>query len=109
MVYQIPARRSSWLDSMGTGAVQRKAAMGVVQRAACEAQTIGQRIRRARLAQGMYQYQLADRAGTCQSVIKNLERDERMTNMYTFIEIARALNQSLDYLVYGTHSNQQGV
>lgn len=108
MVYKIQAYRSPWLESMGTGAVQRKADMGVVQRTTCEAQTIGQRIKRARLAQGMYQYQLADRAGTCQSVIKNLERDERMTNMYTFIEIARVLGQSLDYLVYGTHHNQQG-
>ena len=93
---------------MGTGAIQRKAAMGVVQRTACEAQTIGQRIRRARLAQGMYQYQLAHLAGTCQSTVNHLEHDERMTNMYTFIEIARALNQSLDYLVYGTYSNHQG-
>lgn len=84
--------------------------MGMVQRTKSEAtETIGERVRRIRLTQGMYQYQLAHLAGTCQSVINHLEHNERMTNMYTFIEIARVLNQSLDYLVYGTHSNQQGV
>jgi DNA-binding XRE family transcriptional regulator len=64
-------------------------------------ETIGQRVRRLRTSKGMYQKQLAERAGVCQSVVAKLELDRRGCHFFNMIELARVLGVSLDYIAYG--------
>lgn len=45
---------------------------------------------------------LAQRAHTNHTTVTTLELGRTNANMWTFIEIARVLGVSLDYLVYGT-------
>lgn len=64
-------------------------------------ETIGQRVRRLRKSAGMYQWQLAQKIHCAPVTITHLEGDKHGANMFTFIDIARALGVSLDYLAYG--------
>lgn len=65
-------------------------------------ETIGQRIRRIRMAQGMRIIDLAEKVQATHTTINLLENGKKGTNMFTFIEVARALGVSLDHLAYGT-------
>lgn len=64
-------------------------------------ETIGQRIRRARLARGLKIYELARLIRISASSLGHLELGNHNTNMYTFIDIAKQLGVSLDYLAFG--------
>lgn len=64
-------------------------------------ESIGQRVRRLRLERGMRIIDLADRTRSNKGTIGQFERGEYSTNMFTFIEVAKVLDVSLDYLAYG--------
>ena len=65
-------------------------------------ESIGARIRRLRKERGLRIVDLAKLVHSNETTIQQLERGTHATNMFTFIEIARALGVSLDYLAYGT-------
>jgi transcriptional regulator with XRE-family HTH domain len=64
-------------------------------------ETIGERIRRARKEQGLVIDELARRTHSNHTTITHLENGTKGTNMFTFIEVARVLGVSLDYLAFG--------
>ncbi len=65
-------------------------------------ETIGQRVRAARVAATLSQAQLAQRVGVAQAAISRIERDEtRDPGVLIVAGIARALDLSLDELVEG--------
>lgn len=64
-------------------------------------ETIGQRVRRLRIERGMLIRDVAERARSNETTIQALETGKLATNMFTFIEIARVLDVSLDYLAHG--------
>lgn len=68
-------------------------------------ETIGQRIRRLRISAGLLQRDLAEKARCSSTSVGYVERDMVEVGIYTFIEIARTLGVTLDYLAYGTHSD----
>jgi len=62
--------------------------------------TIGQRVHAARLAAGLSQGQLAQRAGVAQAAISRIERGEtREPGVLIMAGIARALDTSIDDLI----------
>jgi transcriptional regulator with XRE-family HTH domain len=69
--------------------------------ATLDKETIGQRVRRLRRERGMRARDLAKKVNSNQTSILHMENGVRATNMFTFIEVARVLNVSLDYLAYG--------
>lgn len=60
---------------------------------------IGKRIRARRTELGLYQEQLAARAGVAQADISEWELGKRMPNVLNSRALARALDVSLDELV----------
>jgi transcriptional regulator with XRE-family HTH domain len=67
-------------------------------------ESIGQRIRRLRNDAGLLQRELAVKAHCTGHTIQRIEADEGGCNMFTFIELGRALNVSLDYLASGVQN-----
>jgi transcriptional regulator with XRE-family HTH domain len=62
--------------------------------------TIGQRVHAARIAAGLSQGQLAERAGVAQAAISRIERGEtREPGVLIMAGIARALELTIDELV----------
>ena len=62
--------------------------------------TIGQRVHAARVAAGLSQGQLAERAGVAQAAISRIERGEtREPGVLIMAGIARALDTSIEELV----------
>ena len=61
----------------------------------------GERIRRERVAIGMSRRQLAELIGVSEKTVVSIETGEHGTTIYRMIEIADALNTSLDYLLRG--------
>lgn len=53
---------------------------------------IGENVRRARLARGLTQEQLAERSGFSQQYISELEHGKRNPTIVSIYEIAQALN-----------------
>jgi transcriptional regulator with XRE-family HTH domain len=64
-------------------------------------ETIGQRIRRLRESSKLSAQQLADSVNVSKSMIYHLEQDRHAPSLFTFMDIARALKVSLDYLAFG--------
>ena len=65
-------------------------------------ETIGNRIKQARLEKGMTQQELADACGyEHRSTISKIERDAHDTTLPTIEKIAKALDVDPDYLVFG--------
>lgn len=62
---------------------------------------IGERIREYRKRCGLTQTALAERAGVEPSNISHIERAATKVSLPTLLQIANALNTSLDELVYG--------
>jgi transcriptional regulator with XRE-family HTH domain len=66
-------------------------------------ESIGARVRRVRLAKGIGLRELALKIHTSTAVIWALETGKRSTNMFTLIDVAKALGVSIDYLAYGSN------
>ena len=63
---------------------------------------LGKRVQAARLAAGLSQGQLAERAGTAQAAISRIERGEtHEPGVFIMAGIARALDTTMDELVSG--------
>jgi DNA-binding XRE family transcriptional regulator len=67
-------------------------------------ESIGQRVRRLRNDAGLLQRELADKIHCTHTTVRRIEADLGGCNMFTFIEIGRALNVSLDYLATGVQN-----
>jgi transcriptional regulator with XRE-family HTH domain len=67
--------------------------------------TIGARIRAARLAKGLRLVDLAEILRLQSETIRRVECDKGGCNMFTFIEIGRVLNVSLEYLAHGNETD----
>ena len=63
--------------------------------------TVGSRIRRRREALGWIQEELATKAKISKSFLSDLENGKRNVGADKLLDIARALNLSLDYLMTG--------
>ncbi len=63
--------------------------------------TVGDRIRRRRTELGWTQDQLAQKAGISKSFLSDLENSKRSVSADNLLDIARALNLTLDYLMTG--------
>jgi len=67
-------------------------------------ESIGQRVRRLRVQASIEKVELARRVKVNEGTIYNMERGKGV-NMFTFIDVARALGVSLDYLASGKPPN----
>lgn len=70
--------------------------------------TVGQRVRQHRRELGMSQDALAQRAGISKSFLSDLETGKRSLGAETLLDLARAMDLSLDYLMTGEESSNQG-
>ena len=61
--------------------------------------SIGKRIRKARMAKCLKQEELAEKCGLSVSYIGMIERGEKIPKLETFIEIANSLEVSADMLL----------
>jgi len=64
-------------------------------------ETFGSRVKKARNKKGLMQHELAELSGITQVTISGIELDQRGTQLYTAIQIAAALDVSLDWLATG--------
>lgn len=64
-----------------------------------EKAALGQRIREARQAKGYTRHVLAERAGTGEVYLGEIERGLKMPSLNSFIKIIEALEISADYLL----------
>lgn len=65
-------------------------------------ETIGERVKRLRDAQGLTQNELARLAGIAQSTISGIEKGERQIQPSSLIELAHILRTEAYYLKYGS-------
>ncbi len=63
---------------------------------------IGQRIKTLRKSKGITQEQLSETINVSPHYIYEIERGLKQMSLETFISVARALNASADYLLFGT-------
>ena len=68
--------------------------------------SVGERIKERRLEIGWTQDQLCTKAGLSKSFLSELENGKRSVSAANLLDIARALNVSLDYLMTGKASNE---
>lgn len=68
---------------------------------------VGERIKQRRLEVGWTQDQLCQKAGISKGFLSDLENDKRSVSADNLLDIARALNVSLDFLMTGKASKQQ--
>lgn len=68
--------------------------------------TVGQRVRQRRRELGMSQDALAQRAGISKSFLSDLETGKRSLGAETLLDLARAMDLSLDYLMTGRESGR---
>ena len=61
--------------------------------------SIGKRIRKARMAKSLKQEELAEKCGLSVTYIGMIERGEKIPKLETFIEIANSLDVSADILL----------
>ena len=61
--------------------------------------SIGEKIKKARIAAGMSQEQLADLCGISLSFLGHIERGSRKMSLETFVTICSKLELSCDYLL----------
>jgi transcriptional regulator with XRE-family HTH domain len=69
--------------------------------------TVGQRVKQRRRELGMSQDALAKRAGISKSFLSDLETGKRSLGAETLLDLARAMDLSLDYLMTGNESSSQ--
>ena len=65
---------------------------------------LGKRVRQQRIAQGLTQEQLAEKAGISFAFVGHIERGTRKLSVATLFALAQALNCSADYLLDITHA-----
>ena len=70
---------------------------------------VGERIRKRRVEIGWTQDQLCQKAGISKGFLSDLENDKRSVSAENLLELARAMNVSLDYLMTGKASQEQPV
>lgn len=70
--------------------------------------TVGERIRSRREVLGWKQDELASKAGISKSFLSDLENGKRKVGADKLLDIARALNLSLDYLMTGEDAENTG-
>lgn len=68
--------------------------------------SVGERIKERRLDIGWTQDQLCTKAGLSKSFLSELENGKRSVSAANLLDIARALNVSLDYLMTGKASKE---
>jgi transcriptional regulator with XRE-family HTH domain len=66
--------------------------------------TIGERIKNRRLELGLSQDTLAQQAGISKSFLSDLETGKRSIGAETLLDLGRAMNVSLDFLMSGEES-----
>lgn len=71
-------------------------------------ETIGERIRRVRKLRGISASELARRVRVTADTVLHMEKGNHSCNMFTFIDIAKQLNVSLDYLAFGGNYGNYG-
>lgn len=64
-------------------------------------ETFGQNVRHIRMARGLSQEELADKAGLHRTYIGSIERGERNVSLNNIVVIAQALHTSLTELFRG--------
>lgn len=69
--------------------------------------SVGERIKERRLDIGWTQDQLCTKAGLSNSFLSELENGKRSVSAANLLDIARALNVSLDFLMTGKASKEQ--
>lgn len=62
---------------------------------------LGGRVRALRQRQGISQYKLAERLGTNQASISNIERGVRSVTIHQLVKLAKALHASTDDILLG--------
>lgn len=70
--------------------------------------TVGQRVRQRRNELGLKQEELALKAGISKSFLSDLENGKRSIGAETLLDLGRAMGVSLDYLMTGESSDQEG-
>lgn len=68
---------------------------------------VGERIKQRRLEIGWTQDHLCQKAGISKGFLSDLENDKRSVSAENLLEIARAMNVSLDYLMTGKASQKK--
>jgi transcriptional regulator with XRE-family HTH domain len=69
--------------------------------------TVGERIKARRAELGWTQDQLAEKAGISKSFVSDLETGKRSIGADTLLDVGRAMNVSLDFLMTGKQSGEQ--
>jgi transcriptional regulator with XRE-family HTH domain len=68
--------------------------------------TVGDRIKARRAELGLTQDQLAEKAGISKSFVSDLETGKRSIGADTLLDVGRAMNVSLDFLMTGKESGE---
>lgn len=63
---------------------------------------LGENIRKCRLQRGMTQLELADAAGFGEEHCKQVEYGNKALSVYNLCAVAKVLNVSVDYLLFGS-------
>ena len=74
-----------------------------------DSHTLAERIRTLRRMRRMNQTELAQRAGVSQATISQIENAERKPGLEVLDAIASALDERLEFLLYGTRSTEDEV
>ncbi len=69
--------------------------------------TVGERIRRRRADLGLTQDELAQKAGISKSFLSDVENGKRSIGAETLLDLGRAMNLSLDFLMTGQESEDR--
>lgn len=69
--------------------------------------TVGERVKTRRLELGLSQDALAEKAGISKSFLSDLENNRRSIGAETLLDLGRAMDLSLDYLMTGEASDDQ--
>jgi transcriptional regulator with XRE-family HTH domain len=69
--------------------------------------TVGERIKRRRAELGLTQDELAQKAGISKSFLSDLENGKRSIGAETLLDLGRAMNVSLDFLMTGEESKDR--
>jgi y4mF family transcriptional regulator len=69
--------------------------------------TVGERIKTRRAELGWTQDQLAEKAGISKSFVSDVENGKRSIGAETLLDVGRAMNLSLDFLMTGKESGEQ--
>lgn len=64
-------------------------------------ETLGERVKKLREAQGLTQRELAERIGTSSGLISFIERDKNKPSYEVIRRLSEVLGTSTDYLIYG--------